>query len=463
MAFGSTCRDIDIQSFPTIILYKDGEEVKKSVGDKKIEALSEFIEDCLEVIRPGSRPAKGSIKLPKVGATSFAVQHPDVSVDEKGPASGKEVLKTPTKGQAPKNLHKPNPGGVSVPLTAEDFQRYVTKTLDPWFVKFYAPWCTHCQAMQPAWEAMARKMQGRLNIGEVNCVIDKRLCKDANVHGYPSMVLFKGPERVEYDGLRGLGDFIDYANKAVEITNGVQDINATQLEALEKTEDVVFLYFYDDATTKEDFMALDRLPINLIGRAKIHKTNEKALVDRYKITTWPMLIVTRDGRSTRFPGLAPKDFRDVSKVTDWMRSVWLPLVPELTPNNARDIMDNKYAVLGILSRDRSDEFAIATREIKNAAVEWMEKAEKQFVLERQELRDAKQLRIEEAEDHNDQRGLRNAKQIRINMDDIHHKEVVFAWVDGVFWERWIRTTFGISVKDGEKIIIMDESVSFRYL
>jgi len=146
-----------------------------------------------------------------------------------------------------------------------------------------------------------------------------------------------------------------------------------------------------------------------------------------------------------------------------MRSVWLPLVPELTPNNARDIMDNKYAVLGILSRDRSDEFAIATREIKNAAVEWMEKAEKQFVLERQELRDAKQLRIEEAEDHNDQRGLRNAKQIRINMDDIHHKEVVFAWVDGVFWERWIRTTFGISVKDGEKIIIMDESVSFRYL
>lgn len=463
VAFGSACREANVEAFPTIILFKDGEEIKRDSGDKKIEALSEFIEECLEIIRPGSRPAKGSIKLPKVGATEFIVEHPDVPVGEQGPASGKEALQPPIKAQKSKTQHQSNSTGISTPLTAASFQKYVAKSLDPWFIKFYAPWCTHCQAMQPAWEAMARKMQGRLNIGQVNCEIEKKLCKDLRVRGYPTILLFRGQERVEYDGLRGLGDFVDYANKAVEITSGVQNINATQLEVLEETEDVVFLYFYDEATTKEDIMAVDRLPINLIGRAPIYKTNDTALVKRYKITTWPMLIVTRDGKSSRFPGLAPKDFRDVEKVTHWMRSVWLPLVAELTPNNAKDIMDNKYAVLGILSRDRSDEFAIATREIKNAAIEWMDKQEKAFVLERQELRDAKQLRIEEAEDRNDQRSLRNAKQIRINMDDTYHKEVVFAWVDGVFWDRWIRTTFGISVKDGEKVVIMDESVSWRLL
>ena len=42
------------------------------------------------------------------------------------------------------------------------------------------------------------------------------------------------------------------------------------------------------------------------------------------------------------------------------------------------------------------------------------------------------------------------------MDDIARKEVGFAWVDGVFWERWIRTTFGISVRDGEKVVVNDE-------
>jgi len=461
VAFGSACRDYGVNSFPTIILFKDGVEVSRTEGDKKISALSEYIEECLEVIRPGSRPPKGSLKLPKVGATEFAVEHPNIGVDEKGPSSGKEALKTPTKIQqsSSKPHRQPNPSGLSVSLTAESFHKYVTKTLDPWFIKFYAPWCTHCHAMQPAWEAMARRMQGRLNVAQVNCEVEKRLCKNVRVHGYPTIIFFKGPQQVEYDGLRGLGDFVDYANKAVELANGVQDINAAKLEEVEKTEDVIFLYFYDQATTNEDFMALNRLPISLIGRAKLFKTNDKALVTRYKITTWPMLIVTRDGRQSRFPGLAPKDFRDTGKVENWMRTVWLPLVPELTPNNARDIMDNKYAVLGILSRERSDEFAIAIREIKEAAVDWMDKQEKAFVMERQELRDAKQLRIDEAEDRDDPYALRNAKQIRINMDDIHHKEVVFAWVDGVFWERWIRTTFGISVNDGEKVIIMDESVS----
>jgi protein disulfide-isomerase len=90
----------------------------------------------------------------------------------------------------------------------------------------------------------------------------------------------------------------------------------------------------------------------------------------------------------------------------------------------------------------------------------MDKQTVAFQRERQELRDAKQLRIEEAEDRNDQRALRAAKSIRINMDQSQQKEVGFAWVDGVFWERWIRTTYGIEVaKDGEKVIINDEDVS----
>ena len=83
--------------------------------------------------------------------------------------------------------------------------------------------------------------------------------------------------------------------------------------------------------------------------------------------------------------------------------------------------------------------------------------------ERKELRDAKQLRIDEAEDRGDQRALRAAKGIRINMDKTEHKEVAFAWVDGVFWQRWIRTTYGIDVKDGERVIINDEDVSFPHI
>jgi protein disulfide-isomerase len=99
--------------------------------------------------------------------------------------------------------------------------------------------------------------------------------------------------------------------------------------------------------------------------------------------------------------------------------------------------------------------------MKAAANEWMDKQIREFQEERRELRNAKQMRIEEAEAKGDQRALKAAKAIRINMDKAEKREVTFAWCDGVFWQRWVRTTYGIDVKDGERVIINDED-SRRY-
>jgi len=143
----------------------------------------------------------------------------------------------------------------------------------------------------------------------------------------------------------------------------------------------------------------------------------------------------------------------------WMQTVWLPLVPELTANNAQELMKGKYMVLAILDREQKEAFSQAQRELETAATEWMEKEEHAIMLERQELRDAKQLRIEEAQDRDDERAEMNAKRIRISTDEIRRKEVAFAWVDGVFWERWVKQSFGISVKDGPRVVIDEEDVS----
>lgn len=116
---------------------------------------------------------------------------------------------------------QPNPSGTSTPLTADTFNQHISlvpsKTHGAgWFVKFYAPWCSHCQHMAPAWTELAREMKGKLNVGEVNCEAESKLCKDVKLRGYPSLIFFKGGERVEYDGLRGLGDLVSFAGKAVQ-------------------------------------------------------------------------------------------------------------------------------------------------------------------------------------------------------------------------------------------------------
>ncbi|KAI4122277.1 MAG: hypothetical protein LQ347_006559, partial [Umbilicaria vellea] len=493
VAFGDACTKHDIKAFPTFTLYKDGLFIKKFDGARDMAGLNHFIEETLETIRPGSRPKDG-FKLPEPGAKSVETgAQPDVPLEkdknavagaaaavkqkekaatpavapvkqnEKVATKPTEVTTTKASLQASKVAEKPtkpkvvpNPLGTSVPLSAEGFQKLVTTSQDPWFIKFYVPWCHHCQALAPNWLQMSKELQGKLNVGEVNCDTEPRLCKDVRVKGYPTIHFFRGGERVEYDGLRGLGDLVSYAKKALDIGSGVKYVDALTFKEMEETEEVIFVYFYDHATTSEDFEALERLTLSLIGHARIVKTDSALLAERFKISTWPRLLVSRDGRPTYYNALAPKDMRDFRQVLNWMQSVWLPIVPELTASNSREIMDGRYVVLGILNRERPEDFLLDKREIKNAALEWMDKQMHAFQLERQEMRDGKQLRIEEAEDRNDQRALRAAKSIRIQIGEDDKKQVGFGWVDGVFWQRWIRTTYGIDVREGERVIINDE-------
>lgn len=469
VAFGTACSDNGVNAYTTIIYFKDGKEVKKSTGTKTLKALSQWVEEMLESIRPGSRPKEGP-KLPAVGAHSVDSNAKPEKPEQKdkNPAAGaaaaskhnsiaSKVATATAKTRPSEATGSANPKGKSVKLTAESFQKLVTTTRDPWFVKFYAPWCGHCQAMAPNWIEMSREMKGVLNVGEVNCDIEKRLCKDARVKGFPTVLFFRGGERVEYNGLRGVGDLITFGKKALDVGLGIEDVNAESFKKLEETEEVIFLYFYDHATVSEDFRALERLTLSLIGHGKLVKTKDPKLCERFKISTWPRLMVSRDGKPSYYPWIAPKDMRDFRKILTWMKTVWQPLVPELTASNAREVTQDSIVVLGILSRERSDEFLMGKREIKNAAIEWIDRVAQQRKLERQELRDAKQLRMEEADDRGDERALRAARNTRITLEE--RSEVKFAWVDGVFWERWIRTTFGIFPAEGEKVVIYDAEVS----
>lgn len=501
-------------SWPTTVLFKNGEVDGKIRGAKNMTVVTNVIEKALEKAKPGSRPKKriipkpgvdhvDSAETPKFDKTEDVDEQPattgssakvkadkvpaeevekktaeeddteeieekraeeDVVEVAKETKAANDVPVFPTPNipfpTRAKSTATPNKEGISTPLTAESFHDKVTMTQDPWFIKFYAPWCHHCKALAPTWDQVSKDMKGRLNIGEVNCDKEARLCKDVGVRGYPTIILFRGAERVEYDGLRGLGDLLHFAEGAVDLTNGVPEVDAESFKALEQKEEVIFVYFYDHGATSEDFMALERIPIHLAGRAKLVRTRDPEMFKRFKITTWPRLMVSREGRPTYYTPIMPKDMRDVNQMLQWMKFVWLPIVPELTAANAREIMDGKIVVLGILNRNNEESFRDAQREMKSAANEWMDKQIQLFQLERQELRDAKQLRLEEAKDRNDERGIRQAKAIRINMSMSDKKQVTFAWVDSVFWQRWIRTTYGIDVKDGDRVIINDEDVSF---
>jgi protein disulfide-isomerase len=437
-----------------------------------METLGEFVEKTLEQSKPGTRPK--TFVLPKPGDKGLPNQtagkeHGDTIASPantlpaaaKSPAS--QALSPPIPPPiAPKKRGPMNTEGESVTLTLDNFEQRVTKSDEPWLIKFYAPWCHHCQAMAPKWAQMAKTMKGKLNVGQVNCDQEKRLCKSLDVHAYPTILFFDGEEHVEYRGLRGLGDFISYAEKGLQLTTTIPDVDAESFKTMEAEDDVIFVYFHDHATTTEDFEAVKKLPLHLIGRAKIVTTSDPAMFRRFKITTWPRMLVSREGRPSYYDPITPREMRDVKLLLDWIKTVWLPLVPELTAATATEIMQGKIVALAVLSRGQDALFASSQREIKSVANDWMDREIQEFQRERKKLRDAKKMRIDEAEDRNDQRAVRNAKNIRIDMHQTKHKDVAFAWVDGVFWLRWLKTTYGVDVHQGERVIIIDEDVSLDW-
>ena len=74
-------------------------------------------------------------------------------------------------------------------LTNENF----TKTENgAWLIKFYAPWCPHCQALAPIWEefASSAKEAGHpYHVAEVDCTENHYVCDD--VRGYPTLRLIQ--------------------------------------------------------------------------------------------------------------------------------------------------------------------------------------------------------------------------------------------------------------------------------
>ena len=105
-----------------------------------------------------------------------------------------------------------------IELTEKDF--YKGKVLDSkgnvkgkWFIKFYAPWCPHCQKLAPEWSQMSMNISEDISIGSLDCTKFDDVCTFYNVYSYPSIFYIDDSlGMVKYDGKRKEEQMIEYLN-----------------------------------------------------------------------------------------------------------------------------------------------------------------------------------------------------------------------------------------------------------
>jgi len=81
--------------------------------------------------------------------------------------------------------------GEVVKLNSGNFEAKVGEK-DLALVKFFAPWCGHCQSMAQDWADASGAVGENAMIADVDCTEERDLCQKYDVGGYPTLMAFKG-------------------------------------------------------------------------------------------------------------------------------------------------------------------------------------------------------------------------------------------------------------------------------
>ncbi|ORM40913.1 Thioredoxin domain-containing protein [Babesia sp. Xinjiang] len=92
-------------------------------------------------------------------------------------------------------------------------------TTGPWFIKFYAPWCSHCRQMAPAWERAAKELKGVVNVADVDATRSPNVAKRFEIKGYPTIILIDKGRMYHYKhGERSTDRLVSFATHEYQKT-----------------------------------------------------------------------------------------------------------------------------------------------------------------------------------------------------------------------------------------------------
>ena len=86
--------------------------------------------------------------------------------------------------------------GHPVALTEAGFRRHLRQSGVPLLVDFWASWCGPCQAMAPAFEAAASRLEPRMRLVKVSTEEAPALAAELGISSIPTLALFAGGREV---------------------------------------------------------------------------------------------------------------------------------------------------------------------------------------------------------------------------------------------------------------------------
>lgn len=81
-------------------------------------------------------------------------------------------------------------------MNAETFRDALSRSEKPVLVDFWAPWCTYCRRIAPAFDKIAQQYADSLIVGKVNIDEEPALAQQEQIEVIPTLVLYRGGQAV---------------------------------------------------------------------------------------------------------------------------------------------------------------------------------------------------------------------------------------------------------------------------
>ncbi|KAF8905855.1 thioredoxin-like protein [Gymnopilus junonius] len=403
---GDLCNSNGVKAYPSLLLFEDGKKVEEFRGSRDLDLLKTFIKRHLKEDEPPSPPKPNPQSRPN--------------------PKPKPVL---------------NPAGEVAALTADTFSSSLAK--GPAFVKFFAPWCGHCKKLAPTWRNLAKHMQHKVTVAEVNCDDESSLCKKQGVQGYPTLIWYgNGADaedgKSEYNSGRKLEQLKAFAEKAsaagVQVLEKDEDLDQHIAE-----EDVVYLLLHSAENT-EILDTIREASAPLLGSPQIFASSSPALYSKYSLTPSSSssftLLAIKDhdsspvGVTSTFNGLSSSP-----ALRSWLLTHRLPTSTELTQDTFQSVMNAPHKPLVVIfaAPDRPGVREKVMQRLRDVGGKW-------------KVRNGK------------------GKSGTVEEEETEGRQVVFAWMDSERWEDWMKSMYGIQPVEGgvesvedTRVVIADHS------
>lgn len=170
--------------------------------------------------------------------------------------------------------------------------------------RFFAPWCGHCQNLKPAYEKVAKNLEGLAKVAAVNCDDDanKPFCGRMGVQGFPTLkIVVPGskPGRPRVEDYQGPRSAKAIADAVVErIPNHVKRLTDKDYEEWLSSNSASpkAILFTEKGTTSA---LLRALAIDFLGKIRVAqiRSKESAAVNKFGITSFPTLLLFPGGET----------------------------------------------------------------------------------------------------------------------------------------------------------------------